>query len=62
MGLRNWALHASSLFPLLATQPRLESWKKLGMYARGVLRRSAIKEGIVLDQLLYAITDMDMLP
>jgi hypothetical protein len=47
---------------LLATQPRLESWKKLGMYARGVLRRSAIKEGIVLDQLLYAITDMDMLP
>jgi [ribosomal protein S5]-alanine N-acetyltransferase len=33
--------------------------EKAGYAREGVMRRSAIKEGIVLDQVLYAITDMD---
>jgi [ribosomal protein S5]-alanine N-acetyltransferase len=35
--------------------------EKAGYVREGVLRRSAIKEGIVVDQVLYAIADMDML-
>jgi len=33
--------------------------EKAGYRREGLLRRSAIKDGIVLDQLLYAITDLD---
>jgi RimJ/RimL family protein N-acetyltransferase len=33
--------------------------EKAGYAREGVMRRSAIKEEIVLDQVLYAITDMD---
>ena len=33
--------------------------EKAGYAREGVMSRSAIKEGIVLDQVLYAITDMD---
>jgi RimJ/RimL family protein N-acetyltransferase len=36
--------------------------EKAGYVREGVLRRSAIKEGIILDQVLYAITDRDLLP
>jgi RimJ/RimL family protein N-acetyltransferase len=33
--------------------------EKAGYIREGVMRRSAIKEGIILDQVLYAITDLD---
>ncbi len=33
--------------------------EKADYVREGVMRRSAIKEGIVLDQVLYAITDLD---
>ena len=33
--------------------------EKAGYVREGVMRRSAIKEGVVLDQFLYAITDLD---
>jgi ribosomal-protein-alanine N-acetyltransferase len=33
---------------------------KAGYVREGVMRRSAIKEGVILDQVLYAITDQDL--
>lgn len=33
--------------------------EKAGYAREGVMRRSAIKEGVVLDQVLYAVTDQD---
>jgi [ribosomal protein S5]-alanine N-acetyltransferase len=35
--------------------------EKAGYVREGVLRRSAIKEGVILDQVLYAITDQDLM-
>jgi len=40
----------------IASQKVLE---KAGYVQEGILRRSAIKEGNVLDQVLFAITDRD---
>jgi ribosomal-protein-alanine N-acetyltransferase len=34
--------------------------EKCGYVREGVMRRSAIKEGVVLDQVLYAVTDQDL--
>jgi [ribosomal protein S5]-alanine N-acetyltransferase len=34
--------------------------QKAGYVREGLLRRSAIKDGIVLDQVLFAITDRDL--
>jgi hypothetical protein len=38
----------------------LETVETAGYVREGVMRRSVIKEGIVLDQALYAITDQDL--
>jgi len=35
--------------------------EKAGYVREGAMRRSAIKEGIILDQVHYAITDLDRL-
>lgn len=35
--------------------------EKVGYVCEGLMRRSAVKEGVVLDQALYAITDRDWL-
>jgi [ribosomal protein S5]-alanine N-acetyltransferase len=48
--------------PLVSNTASIRVLEKAGYVREGVLRRSAIKEGIVLDQVLYAITDMDVLP
>jgi RimJ/RimL family protein N-acetyltransferase len=34
--------------------------EKCGYVREGVMRRSAVKEGVVLDQVLYAVTDQDL--
>jgi RimJ/RimL family protein N-acetyltransferase len=34
--------------------------EKCGYVREGTMRRSAIKEGVVLDQVLYAMTDQDL--
>jgi RimJ/RimL family protein N-acetyltransferase len=34
--------------------------EKCGYIREGIMRRSAIKEGVVLDQALYALTDRDL--
>ena len=48
--------------PLVSNPASMRVLEKAGYVREVVLRRSAIKEGIVLDQVLYAITDMDVLP
>jgi [ribosomal protein S5]-alanine N-acetyltransferase len=48
--------------PLVSNPASVRVLEKAGYVREGVLRRSAIKEGIILDQVLYAITDMDVLP
>lgn len=34
--------------------------EKAGFQREGLLRRSVVKDGTVLDQVLYAITDLDL--
>ena len=48
--------------PLVSNPASMRVLEKAGYVREGVLRRSTIKEGIVLEQVLYAITDMDVLP
>ncbi len=48
--------------PLISSTASIWVLEKAGYVREGVLRRSALKEGVVLDQVLYALTDMDMLP
>ncbi len=48
--------------PFISSTASMRVLEKAGYVREGVLRRSAIKEGIVLDQVLYAITDIDVLP
>ncbi|MDQ3833907.1 MAG: GNAT family N-acetyltransferase [Actinomycetota bacterium] len=35
--------------------------EKAGYVREGILRRSAIKEGVILDKVLYAVTDQDLM-
>ena len=48
--------------PLVSNLASMRVPEKAGYVREGVLRRSAIKEGIVLDQVLYAITYLEVLP
>lgn len=45
--------------PFLDNPASIRVLEKCGYVREGVMRRSAIKEGIVVDQVLYAITDLD---
>lgn len=46
--------------PFLRNTASARVLEKAGYTREGVLRRSAIKDGVVLDQALYAITDLDL--
>ena len=48
--------------PLVSNPASMRVLEKAGYVREGVLRRSAVKESVVLDQVLYATTDMDVLP
>ena len=45
--------------PFASSSASIRVLEKCGYVREGTLRRSAIKEGIVLDQVLYALTDQD---
>lgn len=47
--------------PFISNLPSMRVLEKVGYVREGVLRRSAIKEGVICNQALYAITDMDAL-
>ena len=47
--------------PFANSQASMRVLEKAGYVREGVMRRSAIKEGVVLDQVLYAVTDRDVM-
>ncbi len=46
--------------PLANNTASIRVVEKCGYVREGTMRRSAIKEGVVLDQVLYAVTDRDL--
>jgi [ribosomal protein S5]-alanine N-acetyltransferase len=61
-GLKELGLTRIFGVPLISSTASMRVLEKAGYVREGVLRRSAIKEGNVLDQVLYALTDMDLSP
>jgi RimJ/RimL family protein N-acetyltransferase len=55
------ALHLTRIFavPFASTSASIRVLEKCGYVHEGTMRRSAIKEGVVIDQELYALTDED---
>src|SRR3712207_1614482 len=55
------ALNLTRIFavPFASSSASIRVLKKCGYIREGRMRRSAIKEGVVLDQVLYALTDRD---
>ncbi len=46
--------------PFASSSASIRVLEKCGYVREGVMRRSAIKEGVVIDQVLYAMTDQDL--
>jgi ribosomal-protein-alanine N-acetyltransferase len=46
--------------PFATSPASMRVLEKCGYVREGTMRRSAIKEGVVLDQVLYAVTDRDL--
>jgi RimJ/RimL family protein N-acetyltransferase len=46
--------------PFANSSASIRVLEKCGYIREGIMRRSAIKEGVVLDQVLYALTDRDL--
>jgi ribosomal-protein-alanine N-acetyltransferase len=55
------ALHLTRIFavPFATTSASISVLQKCGYVHEGTMRRSTIKEGVVIDQELYALTDED---
>ena len=55
------ALHLTRIFavPFATTSASIRVLEKCGYVHEGTMRRSAIKEGVVIDQELYTLTDED---
>lgn len=55
------ALHLTRIFavPFATTSASIRVLEKCGYVHEGTMRRSAMKEGVVIDQELYALTDED---
>jgi len=58
------ALDLTRIFavPFVDNSASLRVMERCGYAREGTMRRSAIKEGVVMDQMLYAIIDQDALP
>jgi [ribosomal protein S5]-alanine N-acetyltransferase len=59
-GLREFALTRIYAVPFAANTASHRVLEKAGYVREGVLRRSAVKDGVVTDQVLFAITDRDL--
>ena len=46
--------------PLASSSASIRVLEKCGYIREGTMRRSAIKEGVVIDQVLYDLTDQDL--
>jgi RimJ/RimL family protein N-acetyltransferase len=58
-GFEQFALTRIYAVPFAANAASHRVLEKAGYAREGVLRRNAIKNGVVTDQVLYAITDTD---
>ena len=58
------ALDLTRIFavPFVDNSASMRVLERCGYAREGTMRRSAIKEGVVMDQMLYAVTDRDELP
>jgi ribosomal-protein-alanine N-acetyltransferase len=56
------ALNLTRIFavPFASSSASIRVLEKCGYVREGTMRRSAIKEGVVMDQVLYALTDRDL--
>jgi [ribosomal protein S5]-alanine N-acetyltransferase len=56
------ALNLTRIFavPFASSSASIRVLEKCGYIREGTMRRSAIKEGVVIDQVLYALTDTDL--
>lgn len=59
-GLRDLRLTRVFALPFARNAASIRVLEKAGFQREGLLRRAAIKDGIVLDQLLYSLTDLDL--
>ena len=59
-GFKTFGLTRIFAVPFANNPASMRVLEKAGYVREGVMRRSAIKEGVVLDQVLYAITDQDL--
>ncbi len=50
----------SAPVPVASSCASIRVLEKCGYIREGTMRRSAIKEGVVLNQVLYALTDRDL--
>jgi len=48
------------MIPFASSCASIGVLEKCGYVREGIMRRSAIKEGVVIDQVLYALTDRDL--
>jgi RimJ/RimL family protein N-acetyltransferase len=46
--------------PFASSSTSVRVLEKCGYIREGVMRRSAVKEGVVIDHVLYALTDQDL--
>ena len=55
------ALNLTRIFavPFASSSASIRVLEKCGYIREGIMRRSAVKEGVVIDQVLYALTDED---
>ncbi|AHM60492.1 acetyltransferase [Flammeovirgaceae bacterium 311] len=63
--LTGWAIPALSLsriyaLPFIHNGGSVRALEKAGYQREGILKRSAIKEGRIIDQVMYAFTDADL--
>src|SRR5690606_11107271 len=60
-GFREFGLTRIYALPFANNAASSRVLEKAGYLLEGVMRRSALKDGVVMDQRLYAVTDLDFI-
>ena len=61
-GFETFGLTRIFAVPFASSSASIRVLEKCGYTREGIMRRSVVKEGVVLDQILYAMTDRDLAP
>jgi RimJ/RimL family protein N-acetyltransferase len=59
-GFETFGLTRIFAVPFADNSASIRVLEKCGYVREGLMRRSVVKEGVVLDQVLYALTDRDL--